>query len=277
MSFKRITIVAKKEFMDNVRNKWLIVLTAIFLVMTIASSIVAGGGEIGEMDATVTTLLSLSSMFLPVIGIMLGYSTIAGEAESGALLVVLAYPVKRIEVLFGKFFGLSSVIFASVLSGFGTAGLVISVANSATRWNDYLKFMALAMLLGMLYVSLSLFLSAMLKRKATSLGAGIFIFFWGMIIGTIWMGIYSATGGSIADLYSGNVSSFPGWFWYEIFLSPQDGNQTATMLAFGIKKIMGFSFDIPSWVNLGTIVLSQLLWTITPLVLAIRFFKRRDI
>lgn len=134
--------------------------------MAIASSIVAGGGEIGKMDVTITTLLSLSSLLLPVIGVMLGYSTIAGEAESGTLLVVLAYPVKRIEVLLGKFVGLSSVIFASALSGFGGAGVVISIATSTTEWKGYLVFMALAMLLGVLYVSLSLFFSAILKRRA---------------------------------------------------------------------------------------------------------------
>jgi len=277
MNFKKIMIIAKKEFMDNVRNKWLIVLTAIFLVMTIASSIVAGGGEMGKMDMTVTTLLSLSSLLLPVIGVMLGYGTIAGEAESGALSVVLAYPVRRIEVLLGKFVGLSSIIFVSVISGFGTAGVAISIATGATEWKGYMIFMALAILLGILYVSLSLFFSAILKRKTTALGAGIFVFFWGMIIGTIWMGVYAATGGSLTELYSGKVASFPDWFWYEIFLSPQDGNQTATMLAFGKKEIMGFSFDIPSWVNLGTIVLSQLLWIIIPVIFAIRFFKRRDI
>lgn len=277
MNARKMMIVAKKEFMDNVRNKWLIVLTAIFLVMTVASSIVAGGGEIGEMEVTITTLLSLSSMLLPVIGIMLGYSTIAGEAESGALLVVLAYPVRRIEVLLGKFVGLSAVIFASVLSGFGVAGVIISIATSATEWEGYLIFMALATLLGMLYVSLSLCFSAILKRKATALGAGIFIFFWSMIIGTIWLALYAATGGSLQDFLSGGGINLPSWFWLELFLSPPDGNQTATMLAFGMKKIMGFSFDVPSWVNLGTIVLSQLVWTLTPVVLAIWFFKRRDI
>ncbi|HHF56524.1 MAG TPA: ABC transporter permease [Thermoplasmatales archaeon] len=276
MNARKIMIIAKKEFMDNVRNKWLIVITAILLLMTIASSIAAGGGEIGEMEATVTTLITLSSMFLPIIGIMLGYGTITGEVENGALSVVLSYPVKRIDVILGKFLGLSCVIFVSVLSGFGIAGLVISLATSATQWKGYLLFMLLAMLLGMLYVSLSLFFSAILKRRATSLGAGIFIFFWGMIIGTIWIGIYAATGGSIADLYTGKAS-FPEWFWYELFLSPQDGNQTATLLAFGIKKIMGISLDMPSWVNLGTIIFSQLLWTVTPLILAIIFFRRRDI
>ena len=277
MSLMRIMIIAKKEFMDNVRNKWLIVLTAIFLVMTIASSIVAGGGEMGKMDITVTTLLSLSSLLLPVIGVMLGYGAIAGEVESGALSVVLSYPVKRIEVFLGKFVGLSSIIFTSVISGFGTAGIIISIATGATEWKSYILFLLLAILLGILYVSLSLFFSAIMKSKSTALGAGIFVFFWGMIIGTIWMGIYAATGGSLMELYSGKVSSFPDWFWYELFLSPQDGNQTATMLAFGKKEIMGFSFDIPSWVNVGTIVLSHLLWTIIPIILAIQFFKRRDI
>jgi len=234
------------------------------------------GGEIGEMEATIATLLTLSSMLLPIIGIMLGYGAIAGEAESGALSVVLTYPVKRIDVILGKFLGLSCVICASVFSGFGIAGIVISIATSATEWRGYLIFMALAILLGILYVSLSLFFSSILKRKATALGAGIFIFFWGMIIGTIWLGIYAATGGSIIELYTGKAS-FPEWFWYELFLSPQDGNQTATLLAFGIKKIMGISFDIPSWVNLGSIVFSQLLWVMTPLIFAVQFFKRRDI
>ena len=106
--------------------------TAILLLMTIASSIAAGGGEIGEMEATVTTLITLSSLFLPIIGIMLGYGAITGEVESGALSIVLSYPVKRIDVILGKFLGLSCVIFASVLSSFGTAGIVISFATSAT-------------------------------------------------------------------------------------------------------------------------------------------------
>ena len=276
MNPKKILAVAKKEFTDNVRNKWLLVLTAIFLVMTVASSIVAGGGEMGEMDLTVTTLLTLSSMLIPVIAIMLGYGTIAGEAESGALSVVLAYPVRRTEVLLGKFIGLSSVITASVVGGFGIAGIIISLATKGGEWRGYIIFMLLTILLGVLYISLSMCFSAILKRKSTALGGGILVFFWGMIIGTIWIGIYLSTGGSLTELYSGR-GTFPNWFWLELFLSPQDGNQTAILLAFGKKEVMGFSFNIPSWVNLGSIVLSQIVWTILPLLLAIKFFKRRDI
>jgi len=93
MRLRKILVVAKKEFMDNVRNRWLIVLTAIFMVLTVASSILAGEGKLGRIEATVITLLSLSSMLVPIIAVVLAYGTIAAEAESGALSVVLAYPV----------------------------------------------------------------------------------------------------------------------------------------------------------------------------------------
>ena len=213
MNPKKILAVAKKEFTDNVRNRWLLVLTAIFLVMTVASSIVAGGGEMGEMDLTVTTLLTLSSMLIPVIAIMLGYGTIAGEAESGALSVVLAYPVRRTEVLLGKFIGLSSVITASVVGGFGIAGIIISLATKGGEWRGYIIFMLLTILLGVLYISLSMCFSAILKRKSTALGGGILVFFWGMIIGTIWIGIYLSAGGSLTELYSGRGTSPTGSGW----------------------------------------------------------------
>jgi Cu-processing system permease protein len=128
-----IYTIAKKEFMDNVRNKWIVAMTIIFVILTIASSVMAGGGEMGEMDVTVGALLSIATILVPIIAIMLGYATISGEAESGALSVVLSYPVRRTEVLFGKFIGLATVICFSVLLGFGTAGLEIHITHNARR------------------------------------------------------------------------------------------------------------------------------------------------
>ena len=79
---KAIYTIAKKEFLDNIRNKWIIVMSFIFIIMTIVSSYVAGGqGEFGGMEDTVVTLLSISTLLIPLIAIMLGFSTIAGEAE----------------------------------------------------------------------------------------------------------------------------------------------------------------------------------------------------
>ncbi|MBU0623593.1 MAG: ABC transporter permease, partial [Candidatus Thermoplasmatota archaeon] len=164
---RSIYIIAKKEFADNVRNRWIVALIAIFLILTIASSFMAGRGRVGEMDLTVGVLMSISSMLVPIIAIMLGYATISGEAESGALSVVLACPVRRVEVLLGKFLGLGSVICFSILVGFGISGMIIAGTTGHAQWGGYVAFILLTMLLGLLYVSLSMSFSALLKRRVT--------------------------------------------------------------------------------------------------------------
>lgn len=277
LNLRSVYTVAKKEFSDNARNKWIVSMIAIFLILTIVSSFMAGKGKVGEMELTVGVLMGLSAMLVPIIAIMLGYATISGEAESGALSVVLTCPVSRAEVLLGKFLGLGSVICFSVLVGFGSSGLIIAATAGGGQWGGYVMFMLLTMLLGMLYLSLSICFSSLLKRRVTSLAAGVLIFFMGMILGMLMMGVYMATGGDLEAMISGDMSSVPDWFWFEVFLSPQDGNQVAAMLAFGVTEFMGYEFDLPPWINLGTLALAQLLWTLVPLTLAFLWFRRRDI
>jgi len=89
---KKIYTIAKKEFMDNIRSKWVILISIIFIILTILSAYVAGGASdevFGGMEATVVSLMSIYTLLIPLIAIMLGFSTIAGEAEAGALSVVL--------------------------------------------------------------------------------------------------------------------------------------------------------------------------------------------
>jgi ABC-type transport system involved in multi-copper enzyme maturation permease subunit len=78
-------------------------------------------------------------------------------------------------------------------------------------------------------------------------------------------------------LTSGNSSSIPDWFWFDVFLSPQDGNQAAAMLAFGTTEFLGFEIDVPQWINLGTLALAQVLWTVIPLAIACVSFEKRDV
>ena len=276
INLKSIYYISKKEFADNIRNKWVILLTSIFIILSVAASVLGGGGTLGGMSETVTTLLSISSLLIPLVGIMLGYATISGEEEKGSLPVLLSYPVRRAEVILGKFFGLGSVIAFSVFLGFGLSGLVIALSVSSSNWLAYLTFIFLTILLGLIFLSLAICFSALLKKRSTSLGAGIFIFFWGMIMGSIIFGIYLATGGSLQDLFS-NVSNLPTWFWISLFLSPMDMNQTSILFAFGIKQAFGIKIVPPDFINIYSLVVAQLLWMIIPLILGYYFFKRRDI
>ena len=45
---KSIFAISKKEFLDNIRNKWIILLTVIFVLLIVIFSYVAGGGPGGR-------------------------------------------------------------------------------------------------------------------------------------------------------------------------------------------------------------------------------------
>jgi ABC-type transport system involved in multi-copper enzyme maturation permease subunit len=231
---------------------------------------------LGGMEDTVGTIMSISVLLIPIIAIMLGYSTIAGEAESGSLYVVLAYPVKRSEVLLGKFIGLGFVIVVSCIVGFGIGGLIIAATVGTASGLGFLAFIGLTILIGLLYLALTIMASAYCKRKVTALAAGIIIFFWAMIYGMIIMGVYLATGGNPADFMSGNIE-FPDWLWKSIVLSPGDMYQMATMEAFGVTQMFGMAIEAPEYMSLQLLVGVMLLWTIIPMILAYIFLKRRDI
>ena len=278
-NFKSAYTIAKKEFMDNIRNKWIIVLTIIFVILIIIFSYVAGaGGEdvFGNMQASAMGLLMVSSILIPLIAIILGFSTISGEAESGALYVVLSYPIRRIEVLLGKLLGLGSVIIVSIFIGFGFGGAVIAVTAGGESWAGFIGFILLSIFLGWIFLSLSICVSSYCKRRITSIGGGIVLWFWGMIYGTVIMAVMFGTGYTLDDIATGNI---PEWFFSSVVFSPPDLHQTAVMRAFGISTIeqMGFSVTLPEFLNMGILLSAHLIWFIVPLFLAYYFFKRRDI
>ena len=275
INFNNIKTIAKKEFMDNLRNKWVIVLTLIFILLTLAMSFVQGGGGLSSMEITVVGILAIASMLIPIIAIMLGYNTITGEAESGSLLVVLSNPIDRFEVLIGKFVGLGSVLSTSIIMGFGVAGIVIMAEDSSSA-TGYVVFMFLTILLGLMYLSVTMCFSAMLKRTVASLGAGIGLFFWGMIIGTILMGVYLGTGGTL----EGMMNNMPDWMMISMMiLSPGDMYQTSAMLGFNMTSLSGsgFSMTLPSYITLARLMIIYAVWIIVPLVIGYFSFKKRDI
>ena len=280
-NFKTVYTIAKKEFMDNIRSKWIIAISIIFIILTIASSFFAGaqaGGEeiFGGMEETVVSLMGIATLLIPLIAILLGFSTIAGEAETGALFVVLSYPIKRVEVLLGKFLGLGSALAVTPLIGFGLSGVVIAAIVGAEEGLAFMAFIVLAIILGLMYLSLIIFISALSRTRVRAIAGGIILFFWAMIYGMIVMAIYYGTGGDFMKLISGE-GTYPDWLWSSVVFSPGDLNQMAVMRAFGLNQAMGISIEAPDWMSMPFILAVQSIWIIIPLILAYFFFKRRDI
>lgn len=279
---KSIYTVAKKEFLDNIRNRWVIILSIIFVILIIIFSYVAGGGQdlFGDMEASISAMMGITSFLIPLIAIILGFSTISGEAESGALYVVLSYPVKRVEILLGKLLGLGSVIIVSILIGFGFGGIVIGATSGLDSWANYIGFIFLSIFMGFIYLSLAICISSFFKRRITSIGAGIVLVFWGFIYGTVMMAVLLATGYTFDDLFMGKI---PEWFFNSAVFSPGDLHQTAVYRLFGQSSVsfdMGQGtnfFAIPEFLNMVNIMIVHFIWLLIPLILAYFFFMRRDI
>ena len=278
---KLIFAVSKKEFLDNIRNRWIIALTIMFILFIIIFSVAMGAQQedaaFGGMEDTVMGLLSFNSFLIPIIAIMLGALSIVSEVESGSLLVALSYPINRTEVLIGKFFGLGSVLVFTIFLGYGIGGLIIAATSGTDSGLEYVGFIFLTILLGFIFLSVSIFISAFCKRRITAIGLGIFFFFWGMIYGTIIIAVVFATMDITPEqLMTGQVT-FPEWMFITTFGSPVDLHQISVTETFGISEYQGISTATPEWMSLGLMLLATLLWIAIPLLLAYRSFKKRDI
>ena len=154
--------------------------------------------------------------------------------------------------------------------------MIIAATVGASEGLAFLMFIFLTAILGFVYLSLSICISSFCKKRVTSIAGGLMIFFWAMIYGMIIFGILLANGITIEEFLTPGFS-YPDWLFHSVFFSPGDLYQMSVMQGFGVTTAFGFEFDAPEYMTLGVLVFAQLIWLIIPMILAYRFFKRRDI
>ena len=271
-------LIAKKEIMDNVRNRWVIIVTIIFAILTIAMS--AFGSFISEgwqdLGITITLMMSIVQLLVPIIGLMLGYAAIIGEIEKGSMSALLSLPVTRFEVVIGKFLGLGGVLAFSIVVGFGIAGIVIGIMVPNVDFLEYLVFIGATILVGLVYLNVALFFSTLFKKRSSALGGAIFLwFFFNMILPIILLGI-AAAGQAIGDILQGNI---PQWYFAVELINPMSVYTYLVTLSVGpIASAQGFlNLNLPSYYSPGLMVGILLLWISGFLALTFLKFKRIDL
>jgi len=196
--FRNIFTIAKKEFMDNWRNKWVLSLSIIFFVLMLVISYFGNQGSAAgwrNVEDTIFLMSRLILFLIPIISLMIGYATIVGEREKGSLNIVLSYPVTRDEIIIGKFIGLGSVVSLAILLGFGIAGGIIGFKTGGIKAGIYSIFLLSSILLGLSYLALAMLLSTLFDKKSGALAGAIFVwFFFAMIFSIILFGIMFTSG-----------------------------------------------------------------------------------
>ena len=182
---KKIWIIARMTFRENVRKR--IVLTGLALglifltVFTIGFRMVYINGLNGvdrpnEMLSRMivteaTNMLLLAGLyavtFLSVaMGALLGADTLSGEINSGTIQTIVTKPVRRSDVVLGKWLGFAILLglYSLLMSG----GTVLSIwAQSGYVPPNVLKGLSLIYLESVLIMTLSLFCSSFMSGLAT--------------------------------------------------------------------------------------------------------------
>ena len=267
---RQIITIARKEFRDRMRSRWVLAVAAIFGVfaLVIAYFGAAQSGAVGfkGMELTIASLTSLVIYLVPLIALILGYDAIIGERERGSLDLLLSLPITRLELLLGKYLGLALALAASTVAGFGLAGLALSYGIGLDALYHYAGFMLSTLLMGLAFLSIALLVSVLATNKVAASGAAVVLwFFFVLVYDLILLGILVATEGR----YTG--AAFP----VLLLLNPADIFRILNVFSLEeVKTLYGLATVFPEtlanpWL-LGT---TMLLWIAAPLALAYNRFR----
>jgi ABC-type transport system involved in multi-copper enzyme maturation permease subunit len=175
-------------FKESIRARWLLIFSAVFFLLAInVPTLVFLAARYLPPDyvATyLTSVISLSFPFIPLLALPMGAAAIVDERESGTLQYVLSNPISKSEFFLGRAVGLLLATTAVILLGFGLASIFIYNLNFSL-YGGVLTTMLIAGGLNIIMLALALVISTLARRKATATGLSIFVWFFLTVLSDI--------------------------------------------------------------------------------------------
>ncbi len=273
---RTITAFAVQEIRHGLRNRWvaaaILLLAGLSLSLALLGSAPIGTVKASPLSVTAASLASLSVYLLPLIALMLAYDAVVGESERGTMLLLLAYPVARWQVILGKYLGHCAILLIAILIGYGGAALLIVALSGgdAGDWQAYLALMASSMLLGAAFVGLGYLVSTLVRERATA--AGLAIGLWLLLVVLYDLALLGLL---MADQ---NQSIGQGLFTALMLANPTDAYRILNLTGFeGVRQVTGmaglFEGAAP---GVGVLLASLGAWLVVPLAAATFIFTRRE-
>jgi ABC-2 type transport system permease protein len=261
--------ILRKELADSFNSKRFVILFLLVYMAGIATIYIAAQNIRSAVgDSTRDIFLNLfivsgsnmpfsfplfMSIFIPIIGIALGFDAVNSERTSGNLSRLLAQPIYRDSLINGKFLaGLTmiTILIMSVVAIVAGLGLrLIGVPPEAEEVLRLFTFVIVSILYGAFWMSLAVLFSVLSKKTSTSALASIavWIFFFlfmgiiaNLIAGSVFPVNQDSTVAQVADydnLYRMLNRISPGTLYAEsiqAILLPVMGSSSPTMMMIGI-------------------------------------------
>ena len=273
--------IAKKEIMDNFRNKWIILVAAMFAILTLVVSYFGSLGSSGwqNLGTTISGMTSLGSFLITIVALMLGYATIIGEIERGSMSSLLSLSANRFEIVVGKWLGLAAVLCFTIFIGYGFAGLLIALNVPNVNIIEYLVFIGLTMLFGLVFLTVALCFSTIFSKRSTAMGGAIFLWFlFNIILPIVFVGLL-ATSIDFTQITVQSTIHAPDWYFVLNLFNPISVYSTLIGLAIGpVQSATGANLiPNPSWYSTGLLLGVLVVWIVVFFALAVWRFQRKDI
>ena len=202
VEWAQVRVIAGNEWRERIRNWWVLAVAVIFALFALAIAYFGSAqqGSVGfhGIDVTIASLVSLVIYLVPLIAMILGYDAIVGEKERGSLELLLSMPITRFEILLGKYLGLSAALACATALGFGAGLLPLAAQLGLRDFYHSAGFVFSAILMGMAFLSLSLWLSVLAQDRMRAIGMAIGTwFFFVLIFDLLLMGLLVLSKGSL--------------------------------------------------------------------------------
>lgn len=271
-----VLTLALQEMRAGVRNRWVVattlVMAALALTLTMLGSAPAGTVGADPLAVVVVSLASLTIFLVPLIALLLSFDSVVGEAERGTLLLLLAHPIARWEVLVGKFLGQCAILAGATVAGYGAAGIALALrgAGAEAAWGPFAALIASATLLGADFVALGTLASVVVRERATA--AGLAVGAWLVLVL-----LYDTALLAVLVADQGRLLSAAGLDAL-LLANPADAFRLLNLTGdVGVASLAGMAGPGEAGGMPGGLLLASLAgWVVLPLALATLVFNRRQ-
>lgn len=189
-SFARtLLVIAGRELREAMCSRWFVLYTIAFALLGLGVSHVsatsAGGSGLSGFGRTTAGLINLTLLVVPLMALTAGSGSIVSDRERGMLSFLLAQPMTRLELLWGRALGLAGALLASITLGLGVCAAVLAghertIGGSSTEPWSLIWLAALSFLLALSLLGVGLLVSVSARRS--SVAGGVSIFLWLMLV-----------------------------------------------------------------------------------------------
>jgi Cu-processing system permease protein len=272
-----LTLCARHELLLAVRSRWLQVFAVLFcgLALLVASSgyILSGGYGVQEFARTAESLVQLVLLLVPLTAVTFG--ALALTPDRGAAELLYSQPISRAVILCGRYLGLLIALSAAQAIGFGLAGLVINDQTGSIGIGTFLIVVATSIALTAVFLSIAALLAQRTAGRTARVLAGALVVWFVSVL------LYDLAVLAVASLLRSGTASRV--LVTAALVNPVDAARTVTLTliegsgAFGAASLALLRLTGGVAATVALAVTSLAVWTIVPLLLAVRSLVRADI